>query len=113
MYAPVIAEQLRRRGHDVVAAREEPKLAHLPDPVLFAVAQSERQVVVTENVTDFLGIDARYREQGQDHAGLILTTNRKFPRGASGSIGLLVTALDGWLHDHPGEASYDSPIWWL
>jgi predicted nuclease of predicted toxin-antitoxin system len=113
MYAPAIAEQLRRRGHDVVAAVTQPEIADLPDPDLFAHAQTVRRVIVTENIPDFLRIEAQYREQGQEHAGLILTTNHGFPRGVPATTGRLVTALDAWLQEHPGDEPASSMIWWL
>jgi len=94
MYTPAIAEQLRRRGHDVTSARADPRREALPDSIIFAIAQSEGRVIVTENVDDFLEIEARYRKQGQDHAGLILTTNHRIPRSRPNHIGRLVIALD-------------------
>ncbi len=113
MYTPEIAVQLRRRGHDVVAAREQGGLAVAPDDTLLAVAQSEDRVVVTENVPDFLRLDVQYREQGQHHVGMILTTNRGYSRHDAGGIGRLVVALDAWLREHSEEATPDSTIWWL
>lgn len=113
MYSPTIAEQLRRRGHDVLAARALEVLEDLPDDELFAIAQAEGRVVVTENVNHFLDLDAFYRERGQEHMGLILTTNHGFPRSRPSHIGRLVTALDAWLQEHPGDAPATSMIWWL
>lgn len=86
MYSPAIAEQLRRYGHDVIAAREDPALADLPDPDLFVAAQADGRALVTENVGDFLLLDMLYREQGRAHAGLILTSNRGFRAGLQASL---------------------------
>jgi predicted nuclease of predicted toxin-antitoxin system len=113
MYTPAIAEQLWRRGHDVVSARADPDREHLPDSVIFALAQAEGRVVVTENVNHFLELDALYRQRGQEHAGLILTTNHGFPRGRPSHVGRLVMALDAWLKEHPGDEPPSSMIWWL
>jgi predicted nuclease of predicted toxin-antitoxin system len=41
MFAPEIARQLRRLGHDVVAAKERPDLADADDPEVFEIAQAE------------------------------------------------------------------------
>jgi hypothetical protein len=113
MYAPAIAEQLRRRGHDVIAAVAQLEMADLLDPDLFASAQGQGRVIVTENIDDFLVLDAQYREQGQEHMGLILTNNHRFPRGVPATTGQLVRALDAWLQEHPGDEPAISMIWWL
>jgi predicted nuclease of predicted toxin-antitoxin system len=113
MYTPAIAEQLRWRGHDVPSARADRRRERLPDAALFAIAQGEGRVVVTENVDHFLALDALYRERGQEHAGLILTTNHGFTRTRPSHIGRLVTALDAWLQEHPGDEPATSMIWWL
>jgi NADPH-dependent 2,4-dienoyl-CoA reductase/sulfur reductase-like enzyme len=42
MYPPVIAEQLRRRGHDVVAITEQPELRSAEDAAVFVIAQQRR-----------------------------------------------------------------------
>src|SRR6266542_6689248 len=68
------------------AARADPRREALPDSIIFAIAQSEGRVIVTENVDDFLEIEARYRKQGPDHAGLILTTNHRIPRSRPNHI---------------------------
>ena len=99
MYTPAIAEQLRRRGHDATAARQDERLANLSDEALFAAAQVAGRSVVTDNLDDFLEIDGRYRQRGEEHHGLILTTNRRFGRGHPGHIGHLVLALDALLRE--------------
>lgn len=99
MYTPVIAEQLRRLGHDVIAAKEDLRLANLRDDVLFAAAQADGRAFVTENLKDFVPIDREYRQRGENHYGLILTTDHGFRRGTEGHIGHLVRALDAFLRE--------------
>ena len=113
MYTPAIAQQLRSRGHDVVAAKARPDLADLDDPPLFAAAQVEERTVVTENVPDFLRLDDLYRQQGRGHDGLILTTDRRFDRGSDRHIGQLVRALDAFLRTQEAEPRAISLIHWL
>jgi predicted nuclease of predicted toxin-antitoxin system len=113
MFSPAIAEQLRRRGHDIVAAAEVPALRHLRDPDLFAAAQVEQRAVVTNNVAHFLAIDALYRQQGRPRYGLILTSDRRFRRAQGGGIGPLVQALDVFLGAQPAEARAESLVHWL
>lgn len=113
MYTQVIAEQLRRRGHDVISAHEREGLSAASDDDLLTRARSEQRAVVTENIHDFMDLDAEYRRDGRVHFGMILTSDQRFPRHAAGGIGRLVIALDAWLHEHPEEATGDSLIWWL
>jgi hypothetical protein len=113
MYTHVVAEQLRRRGHDVMSAHEREGLAAASDERLLDVAASEGRAVVTENIHDFMDLDAEYRRDGRAHFGVVLTSDQRFPRHAAGGIGRLVIALDAWLHEHPEEATGESHIWWL
>src|SRR5437868_15197021 len=99
MYPPVIAEQLRTRGHDVQAVLEREDLIGLADPPLFEGAQTEARVVVTENVPDFMRLHSQYSAAGQPHHGVIFTTHSQFPRGASRTVVALVTALDRLLSE--------------
>jgi predicted nuclease of predicted toxin-antitoxin system len=113
MFEHEIARQLRRRGHDVLVATERPAWADLTDPELFAVAQGETRAVVTENVGDFVQLDARYRARSRSHHGIILTTDRRFRRGTAGSTGRLVLALDRLLRTPEGWPTGDNRIIWL
>lgn len=94
MYAPAVAAQLRQRGHDVQAVVERRDLRSASDDVVFATATRESRAVVTENVADYQ-LRARIAiERGGAHSGVIYTTNARFPRGDSRTVGRLVTALD-------------------
>ena len=113
MFAPEIARQLRRRGHDVIAAIERADLAPLRDPGLFAAAQADQRAVVTENIPDFLDLDRLCRDEARAHYGLILTTDRRFSRDSERHVGLLVLALDAFLRTQPAEPQADGLINWL
>ena len=112
MFSYRIAEQLQRLGHDVTAAAESSQVARLPDEDLFALAQREQRAVVTENINDLLAIDRLYRQQARAHDGLILTSDRRFPRGA-GASGRLVLARDAFLRTQPAEPCATSLVHWL
>ena len=101
MYPYSIAEQLRGRGHDVVAVTERPGLRGAPDRDVFAVAQEEGRALVTDDI-GFRSIDSEHRARGETHHGLVLTSNRRFPRGQPRTVGRLVRALDRFLS---GEAT--------
>ncbi len=103
MYPPTIAEQLRLRGHDVVAVTARPELRALADPDVFAAAQEERRAVVTENIGDFARIADSHDQRGRQHFGLVLLDPAKYARGSPQTVGRMVTALDVLLKAHPRD----------
>ncbi len=111
MYPPAIAEQLRERDRDTIAVTERPELRALADADLFAVAQTEQRVVVTEDVADFSVIADGYDLRGQSHCGLVLVPSGAYPRGSPATIGRMVAALDRLLGEHPEEATTSSRYW--
>lgn len=111
-YSPRIALELRRRGHDVVAARDQPALRWLTDTDLFAVMASEGRAIVTENASDFIPILRAAAVRGTDHFGVVFTSPRQFPRTRR-AIGRLVVALDAFLAAHPAEDALRAQSWWL
>lgn len=111
-FSPRIAVQLRRRGHDVVAARERADLRGLRDADLFALMAAERRAIVTEDASDFLPLVRAAVVRGTDHFGVVLTSSRQFPRTIR-SIGRLVSALDAFLAARPGDDALRGQTWWL
>ena len=103
MYSPVVAEQLRARGHDVVSVHDADYryLEGAPDEEVFAAALAEERALVTENVPDFRRLEADAFARGEAHATLVFTSNRQFPRGEPRTIGRLVEALDALLSEAP------------
>jgi predicted nuclease of predicted toxin-antitoxin system len=97
MWPAAIAEQLRLRGYDVVAVSDRLDLRTRSDEVIFYAAQAEGRAVVTENVADYRRLARQRCHLGQQHAGIILTSNRRFPRHDKRTIGRLVECLDGLL----------------
>jgi hypothetical protein len=107
MWAPAVAVQIRQRGHDAVAVGERADLRGQPDEIVFAAAQAEGRAVVTENVVDYRPLAARLLERGRTHAGLILTTNNRFPRHDPRTPGRLVMALHALLSGEHGIANQE------
>ncbi len=101
MWPPELARQLRDRGHDVVAVAERPDLVGMPDAAIFAAAGREGRAIVTENVADFRPLAAADVSAGRAHPGLVLTSNRQFPRHDPRTLGRMLTALDELLASHP------------
>lgn len=97
MFPPAVARALRDRGQDVVAVAERPELISGTDRQVFAAAQTERRAVVTENVADFIAIDAEYREANTDHCGLVFVLKTGMPRTRAQFVGALARRLDRWL----------------
>jgi predicted nuclease of predicted toxin-antitoxin system len=109
-YSPAIAEQLRKRGHDVVAAGERAELP-LPDDQLLAAATAEQRALVTNNAADFIPLIQQAAETGTRHYGLVLTSDRTLPRSIR-AIGRHVRALEKLLHAHPADDGLaDSSVW--
>jgi hypothetical protein len=93
MWPPMIAEQLRRRGHDVVAVAERLDLRSKGDSTVFNAAQAEARVVVSEDIRGFRALARLVLESGGSHAGLIFTSNASFPRGRGRAFGSLIVSL--------------------
>lgn len=96
MWSPAIATELRRRGCDVVAAKEaaQSHYQHLTDTEFFHLAQAEGRIVLTDNIKDFEPIVRGYELRGEVYAGVIYTTRSQFDRSDPRIIGLMVRALE-------------------
>ncbi len=97
MFSDAIAQQLRAKGHDVVAAVADPALASLPDDQILSHAAATGRALVTANIKDFMPLDSQYRAAGQAHAGLVLVSTKTFPQDRSYNsavTGALAVLLD-------------------
>lgn len=94
MFPPSIAEELRRRGHDVIAVAADPQLRSMTDQDLYAWAATQARRVVTENVKDF----RRLVVEREEHVGpgVLFTSPRTFPRSRH-APGRIIEALAHWL----------------
>jgi hypothetical protein len=112
MYPHRIAAELSRRGHDAEAVTARPELRALSDLNLFQRAQAERRTIVTENIPDFCRIADEHDRRGQAHHGLVLVDPRRYPRGETRTVGMIVAALDRLLNER-SPAADDSRRDWL
>lgn len=110
-YSPSIAEQLRNRGHDVVAAQER-GWEQEDDASLLAFCTGEGRALLTNDVVDFSVIVRRWAVEGRSHAGLLFTSDASMPRQRE-TIGRYVTALDRLLHAHTGDVPFRDRVHWL
>jgi predicted nuclease of predicted toxin-antitoxin system len=108
--SPTIAEELRRRGHDVVAATEV-GMRQQPDAALLAWAVGERRGVLTANYADFRALHETYLSRGEHHFGIVLVS-RRFSL-AEAAFGRLIDAVERLLKENPGETALESAEIWL
>lgn len=114
MFPASIAQHLRsEHGQDVIAVAERDDLRGLADIDIFVVAQEEERAIVTENVRDFRPIAREWQSMGRVHFGLVLTTNRSFPRARSRTVGRLVAALSELVDAEPGRPAASNRETWL
>jgi hypothetical protein len=110
--SPMLAEVLRRAGHDVVAVAERPDLRGRPDIEILGVAAVEGRVVVTMDIADFAIVGARRLPSRQPHHGVIFVSPRVFPLARDG-FGRLVRALELVLTRHPEDGDLVGEVSWL
>lgn len=113
MWPAALAEQLRRRGHDVVAVLEREDLVHAQDEAVFEAARREGRAVFTENVGDYVPLASDRLARGKDHSGLLLTSNNSYPRGHPRTLGRAVRALDRYLAERSDSDALRNRIDWL
>src|SRR5215471_1531996 len=109
MFSGIIAEQLRAKGHDVLAVVADPALAGLADDQILGHATAGRRAMVTANIKDFIPLDARYRAASQAHAGLILVSAKTFPQDRTftgADISALSALLDQPSRIQPGQVLF-------
>ncbi len=90
-YPNAIAAGLRGRGVDVHPLHEL-QWQEVEDETLLSLCVGQGSVLVTHNVADFMVITRRWSLEGRSHAGLILTSDARWPRSRDGA-GALMTAL--------------------
>jgi predicted nuclease of predicted toxin-antitoxin system len=110
-YSHLIAEQLRDRGHDVVAVRER-SWHRCDDEELLEHCAAEGRTLLTNNVADFVAIAQRWAAEGRPHAGLVFTSDAGLPR-ARATIGTYVQLLEDLASEYPAEEAFVDRIHWL
>ena len=108
MFSGGVAEQLRAKGHDVLAVVTDPALVARTDDQILAHAAAAGRGLVTANIKDFIALDAQYRAASRAHSGLILVSSKTFPQDRSYSAaltGALAAVLDEGLIQ-PGHVMF-------
>ena len=112
MLSPLIARELRARGHDVQAVAAHPEREALPDPEVLALARAERRAIVTNNVRDFRPLHAEaVLPGGPGHYGMIFMAGNY--RRTKSDTGRIVAALEAKLTQYPGDEALANAEDWL
>lgn len=110
-YSPVIAQELRSLGHEVVAVIEQGWEAE-DDLSLFHLCSRRGAALLTNNVGDFTMLARTWAAEGRSHSGLIFTSDSSMPRNRS-TIGRYIHALDSLLRSNTHAAAFDDRVHWL
>lgn len=111
-YSPEIATQLRNGGYDVTAVKGDPGLEGIDDDVLLRSAVDQGRALLTNNVSDFAPLARDWAARGDEHLGLIFTSDESMPR-ARNTIGLYVEKLRELLGNHPADDAFRGRVEWL
>lgn len=112
MFSPLVAAELRARGHDAVAIKERDEWQSLSDADVVALARTEKRAVVTANIRDFRPLHTALVAPGGDgHAGMVFVpASFRLTRAATGQI---VAALEARLAEYPGEDDLANGETWI
>lgn len=118
LWPPSIAEQLRRRGVDCIAAKEAghvERYCNIHDEEVFARAQEGERAIVTENVADYEKARAAWElERATPHHGVVYAVDPPFNRHKSEAVvGQMVRALDYVLQQLPAASEPLNRAYWL
>jgi predicted nuclease of predicted toxin-antitoxin system len=69
---PLLAEMLRARGFDCLAAREAGALTR-SDSEQLAFATQQNRTIITFNIVDYLHLATTWAAEGREHAGIIVS----------------------------------------
>jgi hypothetical protein len=110
--APLIAEQLRSQGADVVAVAEREQMRDLRDEPLLRVAMDEGRALVTNRVAHLGPIVERWGLAEQPHPGLVLIADTRRCRSRAGADDV-IAVLRLLLQAHPNDDALVDQVRWL
>jgi len=112
MLSPVIARELRERGHDVESVAGNPGREAMSDTDVLALARAEHRAIVTNNLRDYRPLHNEAIVPGGDgHFGMIFMPGTY--RRTKADIGRIIAALEAILAQHPGENDLANGEAWL
>jgi predicted nuclease of predicted toxin-antitoxin system len=112
MLSPLIAQQLRDRGHDVEAIAGNALHTALSDDQVMDLARSQGRALVTNNLVDFRPLHhAAITPGGPGHFGMVFMPSGY--RRTRSDVGRIVGALEAELAELPGERDLANAETWL
>jgi hypothetical protein len=112
MLSPVIARELRERGHDVESVAGNPAREAMSDTEVLALARAEHRAIVTNNLRDYRPLHNEAIVPGGDgHFGMIFMPGTY--RRTKADIGRITAALEAILTQYPGETDLANGEAWL
>lgn len=105
-----IAQQLRKRGHDVEAIQGNMELEGQEDAAVLRLATASGRVLVTDNADDFTRLHRLFLAEGEDHDGILLASSRNLPRSKR-TIGLWVRTLHAFLTSNATKSLKNECRW--
>lgn len=81
--------------------------------MVFDRARLERRAVFTEKLSDYLPLATDCLSRSKHLFGLVLTSDRSYPRGHPRTLGRVVLALDAYLAAHPEGDALRYRVDWL
>ena len=112
MFSPLVAAELRARGHDAVAIKERDEWQSLSDTEVVGLARTEQRAVVTANLRDFRPLHVELVAAGAEgHTGMVFVpASFRLTRAATGRI---VEALETRLAEFPGDEDLVNGETWI
>lgn len=112
MLSPVIARQLRERGHDVTVIQGTPEYEQLSDREVMDLSRYARRAVVTNNLVDFRPLHHEaITPGGPGHWGMVFMAGNY--RRTKADTGRIARALEAKLADFPEEDGLANGGAWL
>jgi predicted nuclease of predicted toxin-antitoxin system len=112
MLSPAIAQELRSRGHDVLAVAGDRDREGMSDPDIMALARNEHRAVVTNNLCDYRPLHHEaITPGGPGHYGMIFMPGTY--RRTKADTGRIIAALQRILAQYPGEEDLANGESWL
>ena len=112
MLSPAIAQELRSRGHDVLAVGGDRDREGMSDPEVMAWARTEHRAIVTNNLRDFRPLHHEaITPGGPGHYGMVFMPGSY--RRTKDDTGRIIAALQTMLAQYPGEKDLANGETWL